>query len=100
MILKGKMRTSIGEVWARRGLVIFQFAISIFMIVGVLVIYKQIQYIQNKDLGYRKDHVIGVECEGKLIGTKENFVSLLKKIPGVVNASFTYNIMVGRNYGN
>ncbi|HEV3221658.1 MAG TPA: ABC transporter permease [Puia sp.] len=100
MILKGKMRTSIGEVWARRGLVIFQFTISIFMIVGVLVIYKQIQYLQKKDLGYGKDHIIRFDCEGKLIGTEENFIARLKKIPGVVNASFTFNIMIGRNFGN
>jgi putative ABC transport system permease protein len=100
MILKGKMRTSIGEVWARQGLVIFQFAISIFMIVGVLVIYRQIQYIQNKDLGYRKDHVIRMDCEGKLLANEENFIGQLKKVPGVVNASFTYNVMVGRNYGD
>jgi putative ABC transport system permease protein len=100
MILKGKMRSSVGELWARKGLVIFQFTISIFMIVGVLVIYKQIQYVQNIDLGYHKDHVIRMDCEGKLIGTEENFVGLLKKVPGVVNASFTFNIMVGRNYGD
>jgi len=100
MILKGKMRNSIGEIWARRGLVIFQFTISIFMIVGVLVIYRQIQFIQNKDLGYRKDHTIRMDCEGKLIDNEENFVSLLKQVPGVVNASFTYNVMVGRNYGD
>jgi putative ABC transport system permease protein len=100
MILKGKIRTSVAEVWARRGLVIFQFTISIFMIVGVLIIYKQIQYLQSKDLGYSKGHVIRMDCEGKLVGTEENFVSLLKKVPGVVDASFTYNIMVGRNYGD
>jgi ABC-type antimicrobial peptide transport system permease subunit len=100
MILKGKIRTSAGEVWGRRGLVIFQFTISIFMIVGVLIIYKQIQYLQSKDLGYSKGHVIRMDCEGKLVGTEENFVSLLKKVPGVVDASFTYNIMVGRNYGD
>jgi putative ABC transport system permease protein len=100
MILKGKIRTSVAEVWARRGLVIFQFTISIFIIVGVLIIYKQIQYLQSKDLGYSKGHVIRMDCEGKLVGTEENFVSLLKKVPGVVDASFTYNIMVGRNYGD
>ncbi|HEY2648975.1 MAG TPA: ABC transporter permease [Puia sp.] len=100
MILKGRMRNSIGEIWARRGLVIFQFAISIFMIVGVLVIYRQIQYIQHKDLGYQKDHVIRMDCEGKLISNEENFIAQLKKVPGVVNASFTYNVMIGRNYGN
>jgi putative ABC transport system permease protein len=100
MILKGKMRSSVGEIWARRGLVIFQFAISIFMIVGVLVIYRQIQYIQNKDLGYSKDHLIRMDCEGKLVANEENFIARLKKVPGVVNASFTYNVMVGRNYGD
>jgi predicted permease len=100
MILKGKIRNSIGEIWARRGLVIFQFAISIFMIVGVLVIYRQIQFIQNRDLGYQKDHVIRMDCEGKLIANEENFVAQLKKVPGVVNASFTYNVMIGRNYGD
>ena len=100
MILKGKMRSSVGEIWARRGLVIFQFAISIFMIVGVLVIYRQIQYIQNKDLGYAKDHVIRMDCEGKLVANEENFIAQLKKVPGVVNASFTFNVMVGRNYGD
>jgi putative ABC transport system permease protein len=99
MILKGKMRSSVSEAWARQGLVIFQFTISIFMIVGVLIIYRQIQFVQNKDLGYGKDHLIRMDCEGKLVGTEESFVAQLKKIPGVVNASFTYNIMVGRNYG-
>ncbi len=100
MILKGKMRTSVGEIWARRGLVIFQFAISVFMIVGVLVVYRQIQFIQHKDLGYSKDHVIRMECEGKLIANEDNFIARLKKIPGVVNASYTFNIMIGRNYGD
>jgi putative ABC transport system permease protein len=99
-ILKGKMLSSVGEAWARKGLVIFQFTISIFMIVGVLIIYKQIQFVQNKDLGYGKDHIIRMDSEGKLIGSEEEFISLLKKVPGVANASFTFNNMVGRNYGH
>ena len=88
MILKGKMRNSIGELWARRGLVIFQFAISIFMIVGVLVIYRQIQYIQNKDLGYQKDHVIRMDCEGKLIANEEEFYCTIKKSSGCCKCIF------------
>jgi putative ABC transport system permease protein len=100
MILKGKMRSSVGEIWARQGLVIFQFTISIFMIVGVLVIYRQIQYVQHKDIGYRKDHVIRFDCEGKLLANEDNFAERVKKIPGVVDAGFTYNVMVGRNFGN
>jgi putative ABC transport system permease protein len=100
LILKGKMRSSVGELWARRGLVIFQFTISIFMIVGVLVIYKQILFIQSKDLGYKKDHIIRMDCEGKLVAREEDFIEQLKKVQGVADASFTYNVMIGRNYGN
>jgi putative ABC transport system permease protein len=100
MILKGKLRTSAGEVFARKGLVIFQFAISIFMIVGVLVIYRQIKYIQSKNLGYTKNHVIRMDCEGKLVNNEDDFVARLKRVSGVVNASYTMNIMIGRNYGD
>jgi putative ABC transport system permease protein len=100
LILKGKMRSSVGEIWARQGLVIFQFTISIFMIVGVLVIYRQIQFIQHKDIGYGKDHVIRFDCEGKLLANEDHFAERLRKIPGVADAGFTYNVMIGRNYGN
>jgi ABC-type antimicrobial peptide transport system permease subunit len=41
-----------------------------------------------------------MDCEGKLVANEENFIGQLKKLQGVVNASFTYNVMVGRNYGN
>jgi predicted permease len=99
-VLKGKLRTFLGEVWARKGLVIFQFTLSIILIVGVLVIYKQINYIQTINLGYNKDNIVRFDSEGKISGTEGTFIAGLKKIPGVVNASFTFNNMVGRNYGS
>jgi len=99
-ILKGKLQNTMGEAIARRGLVIFQFVVSIFMIVGVLVVYKQVRLLQSADLGYAKDQVIRMDCEGRLINTEDHFIDRLKKIPGVVNATYTYNIMIGRNYGN
>jgi len=45
----------------RSFLVIFQFSISIFLIIGTLVIYNQLKYIQNKDIGYNRDHVLIVK---------------------------------------
>jgi hypothetical protein len=62
----------------------------------VLVIYQQIQFIQSTDPGYNKDNVIRFDSEGALQGNEDNFIEALKKIPGVVNASFTFNNMVGR----
>ena len=49
-VLKGKLNVSFGEVWARKGLVIFQFSISVILIVSVLVIYLQLTFIQSKNL--------------------------------------------------
>jgi putative ABC transport system permease protein len=98
-ILKGKFISSFTEVWARKGLVIFQFTLTILLIVSVLVVYQQIELIQSTNPGYVKDNVIRFNAEGKLLNSEDLFVSGLKKIPGVVNASYTFHNMVGRNYG-
>ncbi|MDB5134118.1 MAG: hypothetical protein JWP37_721 [Mucilaginibacter sp.] len=97
-ILKGKLSTSFAAVISRKGLVIFQFTLSVVLIVSVLVIYEQIQYIQSVNPGYNKDNIVRFDSEGKIQGTEETFITRLKTIPGVINASFTVNIMVGRNF--
>ena len=97
-ILKGKLKSSLAELIARKGLVVFQFTLSVVLIVAVLVVYQQIQFIQSASLGYNKDNVIRIDSEGKLAGNEDNFASELRTIPGVVNASFTQHNIVGRNY--
>jgi putative ABC transport system permease protein len=99
MVLKGKINSSFAELISRRGLVIFQFTLSIMLIVSVLVIYKQVQFIQSLDPGYNKDNIVRFDSEGKIQNTEETFIDEVKKIPGVVDAAFTFNNMVGRNYG-
>ncbi|WP_184544669.1 ABC transporter permease [Mucilaginibacter sp. FT3.2] len=98
-ILKGKLSSSFAELLARKGLVVFQFTLSVILIVAVLIVYRQIQYIQNTKPGYNKDNVIRFDSEGRLAGNEETFAAELKSIPGVLNASFTQHNMVGRNYG-
>ncbi|QEC76342.1 ABC transporter permease [Mucilaginibacter ginsenosidivorax] len=98
-ILKGKLSSSFTELLARKGLVVFQFTLSVALIVAVLVVYRQIQYIQHTKPGYNKDNLIRIDSEGKLAGNEENFAAELKNIPGVLNASFTQHNMVGRNFG-
>ncbi len=99
-ILKGKLNTSVGELWTRKGLVIIQYTISIILIVSVLVIYTQIEFIQNKNLGYSKEQVIHFDREGKTLDNNyiHTFLSALKKVPGVVNASCTRNRMTGNSW--
>ncbi len=98
-ILKGKFQSSLAEAFSRKGLVVFQFTLSIILIISMVVIYQQIHYIQSTNPGYNKDNIIRFSTEGKLLGNEEIFMAGLKNIPGVVNASYTFNNMVGRNYG-
>ncbi len=99
-ILKGKFQSSFAEVFSRKGLVVFQFTLSVVLIVSVLVVYRQIQFIRQTSPGYSKDNVIRFNTEGKVLNNEEAFMAQLKKIPGVINASYTFNNMVGRNFGN
>lgn len=98
-ILKGKFQSSFAEAFSRKGLVVFQFTLSVMLIISVLVVYRQIQFIQKTNPGYSKDNVIRFTTEGKILGSEEPFMAELKKIPGVVNATYTFNNMVGRNFG-
>lgn len=96
-VLKGELRGSWGELWARKGLVIFQFTLSVILIVSVLVIYKQIEFVQTKNLGYKKDHLIRIPIEGRIDSTKETFLNEIRKIPGVVSSSASSHTLMGRN---
>jgi ABC-type antimicrobial peptide transport system permease subunit len=94
-VLKGKLNTSLGEMWARKGLVVFQFTLSIILIVSVLVIYRQIKFVQEKNLGYNKDNIVYFPIEGKVKTTLETFINELEKVPGVLKASSIGMSMVG-----
>jgi len=97
-VLKGQINTLVGEVWIRKGLVVFQFALSILFIVVVLVVYKQIDFIQSKNLGYNKDNVIYFDREGTVATNQDTFLKELKRIPGVINASSSSTNLIG-SYG-
>jgi putative ABC transport system permease protein len=69
-VLKGKLSTRGGTVIFRKALVIFQFGISIFMLISTLIVFDQLQFLRNKDLGFKKERLvrlalIGQELQGK-----------------------------------
>ncbi|MCW2498262.1 ABC transporter permease, partial [Jatrophihabitans sp.] len=100
-VLKGKLNVSVGEVWARKGLVVFQFTISVILIVSVIVVYKQVEFVQSENLGYNKDNIVYFFREGQMQddGKMETFLSELKNTPGIVNASSIGHDMTGHNSG-
>lgn len=96
-VLKGKINTSFGELLLRKGLVIFQFSISILLIVAVSIIYKQLDFLQSKNLGYEKDNILVLEREDGLIDNMEVFLEEARQIPGIVNASYMQGTMTDFN---
>lgn len=85
-VLKGRLATSIGELWVRKGLVISQFSLSVIFIVGVLVVNQQMKYIQTKNLGYNRDNVISFD-RPEFTRNTQAFLTELQNIPGVKMAS-------------
>lgn len=85
--LKGKLKGYAGGLWLRKSLVVFQFAVSVTLIISVIVIYSQVDFIQTTNLGYEKDHIITFPREGPLKEDSEAFFSEIRRIPGVLVAS-------------
>ena len=86
-VLKGKLPTRAGDVWTRQGLVVLQFTLSVLFIVAVVVVNAQLAFVQRQPLGYDKAHVLRFDTGGKAARQQAAFLSEVKQLPGVVQAS-------------
>ncbi len=86
-VLKGRLVIGNKSGNLRSGLVVFQFATSIILIIGTLVIYQQMEYILNKELGYNKEQVLVMEGASILGSRLENFKDQIRNVPGVINVT-------------
>jgi len=100
-VLKNMLNTSPGEQWARKGLVVFQFSLSVIFIVAVIVVYRQIAFVQAMNLGYSRDGIITFDRDGSLWDQQrlETFINEAEKLPGVLHASSITHNMTGHNSG-
>jgi ABC-type antimicrobial peptide transport system permease subunit len=105
--LKGKLNTYIGELWTRKGLVLFQSMISVVLIISTWIVYKQIELVQTKNLGYVRDNIVYFEMGADdVIKDKQAFeadlelrLQEIKKIPGVINATNFRHSITNRQGG-
>ena len=81
--LKGSVKQSVSADMFRRGLVVFQFAISTFLIIGMTVVYKQIDFMLNKDLGLDKENMVSIRMFGDLPSRLNTYKAELRKIPEI-----------------
>ncbi len=98
-VLKGKLASGFKGGLLRSFLVVFQFAISIFLIIGTLVIYNQLKYIQSKDIGYNRDHVLVIQNVWTLGNAAKTFKQEVKQLAGVKDASLAEALPTW-DYGN
>jgi len=88
-VLKGNNVTRLSGIWVRKGLVVFQFVLSIILITATVVVSTQVNFIQNQNLGFNRTHLLDLPIEGKL-GAK---YSVLKnealQLPGVTSVTST-----------
>lgn len=83
-VLKGKLAARGGSVFFRRALVVLQFSISIFMLIATLVVFDQLSYMRNKDLGFDKERVIKLTLSERELRQKADvLVNRLKQAPEV-----------------
>jgi putative ABC transport system permease protein len=88
-VLRGTTQSSLRGRRFRNILVVFQFCASITLLVGTTVIYAQLHYVQNKELGFEKEHVVVVQRAEKLGTQQEAFKNRLKQHSNVLSVTFT-----------
>ncbi|HJT72558.1 MAG TPA: FtsX-like permease family protein, partial [Chitinophaga sp.] len=86
-VLKGNLKFGQGATFFRKGLVVFQFVLSVILIVGMIVIYRQMAYVQSKNLGYDRENLVYIPVEGDMIRQYDLFKEQAAGIPGVVAIS-------------
>jgi len=89
-VLKGKSKTHVGGGWFRKGLVVFQFAVSALLVICTAAVYYQVDYMSNQRLGFDKEQVISLWVYNKnsqLRSTAETVKSDFLQYPGVLKAT-------------
>jgi putative ABC transport system permease protein len=88
-VLKGRIAGGFKSSWLRSSLVVFQFFISIGLIIGTVVIHDQLSFIRNRRVGYDRDQVLIVHNAYAVGDVIKTFDKELPKMPGVVNATLS-----------
>jgi len=96
-VLKGKVRAGAKSKGIRSTLVVFQFGLSIFLIIFTVVVFQQIKFMQDKNLGIDKNNVLILDNADRLGANKEAFRNGLAELTGISKISYTNNTFPGVN---
>lgn len=86
-VLKGSFKNTDSGLWVRKSLIVFQFVISVFLIIATIVIQGQLHFIQNKKLGYDRDHIVVLPADYKMLKNMEMIKTEFKSNSAILNVS-------------
>ena len=89
-VLKKGFRITGGSGTLRKSLIVVQFSISVFLIIYTAIILQQMNFMQTKNLGYDKDHVVVLPIGGKMRGDFQNIKDAITKVAGVEGVTAAY----------
>lgn len=101
-VFRGKVKTGSSAIWLRRSLVVFQFAVSVMLIIGAVVVYQQLNFMQNQDLGFQKERMLVVNFNDDE-GVQAQYEVVKQAFEGqsaVLGTTFSSAIPGRRNYTN
>ncbi len=101
-VLKGMKlyKNNIANLLIRNGLVVFQFTVSVVLIICTIVVFEQLKYEQGKDLGLNKENVVVIANTKRLGNLEASFREELTRQPGVIDASISSSIPAKVNFGD
>ncbi|MEP6513432.1 MAG: ABC transporter permease, partial [Parafilimonas sp.] len=99
-VLKGKLQQGSKRGGLRNLLVVFQFATSIFLIIGTIIIFRQLNYIQTKNLGFNKDQVLIINDAYVLKKNSDAFKNEVIQMPGVISGTLSGYLPVSQSARN
>ncbi len=86
-VLKGSFKNTQSGQWLRQSLIVFQFVISVFLIVSAFIVQQQLYFIQHKKLGYDRDHVLVLPMDDKMMDKLALIKQEFKSNPDVISVS-------------
>jgi putative ABC transport system permease protein len=90
-VLKGAFKNTGSGLWLRKSLIVFQFVVSVFLIVTTFIIQNQLHFIQTKDLGFNRDHVVVLPMDQKILDKMSTVKTVLKSNPNILHVSRVVN---------
>ncbi len=95
-ILKGQQGSVKGKGGLRRFLVVAQFSISIILIIATMITYRQLQFLNNRELGYNKDQIVTLRYFGELVPAYDAFFNELTKQSAIRDVARSSRVPTGR----